>query len=245
MPDGPSAVLERYGEAYLAHNPGWHVEDSRWKADQVIELLDRWTPRSVCDVGCGAGEVLRHIHDRLPVDRLVGYEVAESAFELCRRRDATDRLEFKLEDAAASPEHFDLMLLLDVIEHVQDPIGFLRSLRFKSDRTILHIPLDLSVQSVLRPGRLLHSRRAVGHLHYFTQETAEATLQDSGYHVVSTRLTGVSTDLPAKSRKAAAAALPRRILPPHIAARTLGGFSLLVLADNRPPDGASHPSASA
>jgi len=237
-------VSERYGDAYLAHNPGWHVEDSSWKADHVIELLDGWTPRTVCDVGCGAGEVLRHIHDRLPVDRLVGYEVAESAFELSRQR-ATDRLQFKLEEAAAAPEHFDLMLLLDVIEHVEDPIGFLRSLRFKSDRTILHIPLELSVQSVLRPRRLLHSRSAVGHLHYFTQETAEATVQDSGYQVVRTRLTGVSVDLPARSRKAAAAALPRRILPRHVAARTLGGFSLLVLADNVPPDGASHPSASA
>jgi SAM-dependent methyltransferase len=187
----------------------------------------------VCDVGCGAGEVLRHIHDRLRPERLVGYEVAEVAFDLCRGR-ATERLEFRFEDAAASPEHFDVMLLLDVIEHVDDPIGFLRSLRFKSDRTILHIPLDLSVQSVFRPGRLLHSRRTLGHLHYFTHETALATVEDAGYGVLSTQLTAVSLDLPARSRKAAVAALPRRILPRSIAARTLGGFSLLVLAENRP-----------
>jgi SAM-dependent methyltransferase len=228
----PASAWDRYaGDVYLAQNPGWHVEDSQWKADRVIDALGDWRPRTICDVGCGAGEVLRQLHDRLRPERLVGYEVAEAAFELSRHR-ATDRLEFKLEDAAASPEHFDVMLLLDVIEHVEDPIGFLRSLRFKSDRTVLHIPLDLSVQSVLRPERLLHSRRTVGHLHYFTQETAVATVEDAGYRVVWTRHTGANPDLPAKSRKAAVAALPRRILPPGIAARTLGGFSLLVFAEN-------------
>jgi predicted RNA methylase len=204
---------------------------SQWKAELVKDALGDWRPRTICDVGCGAGEVLRQIHDWLRPERLVGYEVADAAFELSRHR-ATDRLEFRLEDAAASPEHFDVMLLLDVIEHVEDPIGFLRSLRHKSDRTVLHIPLDLSVQSVLRPGRLMKARDAVGHLHYFTQETAVATVEDAGYRVLWTRHTGANPNLPAKSRKAALAALPRRILPPYIAARTLGGFSLLVFAEN-------------
>ena len=178
--------------------------------------------------------MLRHMpRSHLAVDRLVGYELAESAFELmsrARHRPAgvrSSRRRPRLRSIST------LMLLLDVIEHVEDPIGFLRSLRFKSDRTILHIPLDLSVQSVLRPGRLLHSRRAVGHL--TTSRSRRQPRRPCGTAAISrlaTRLTGGCVDLPAKSRKAAAAALPRRILRRTSQTRTLGRFSLLVLADN-------------
>ncbi len=225
-------TLTRYtGGDYGQRNPGWHAKDSDWKAQQVIGALGAWRPETVCEVGCGAGEILRRLHDQLSPERLVGYEVAPAALELARER-ATDRLEFRLQDAAECPERFDLMLLMDVVEHVEDPIGFLRALRFKSDRTILHVPLDLSAQSVLRPGRLMRAREQLGHLHFFTPETAVATIEDAGYRVVGTSLTAFTLDLPVQSRKARVARLPRRLLPRALAARLLGGFSLLVTADN-------------
>src|SRR5947209_3440196 len=40
---------------YLAKNPGWHVEESPWKAKQVLRMLrqNHLAPTTVCDVGCG------------------------------------------------------------------------------------------------------------------------------------------------------------------------------------------------
>lgn len=42
---------------YLEHNPSWHVEDSAWKAKQIVEMLNRHDihPRTIAEVGCGAG----------------------------------------------------------------------------------------------------------------------------------------------------------------------------------------------
>lgn len=47
--------------AYLARNPRWHLEESAWKAVQIRRILRRnqISPATVCDVGCGAGEVLQ------------------------------------------------------------------------------------------------------------------------------------------------------------------------------------------
>ncbi len=52
-------------EKYLSKNESWHVEDSPWKATQIVKLinendyeLDITTIGTVCEVGCGAGEVL-------------------------------------------------------------------------------------------------------------------------------------------------------------------------------------------
>ena len=226
------AVSDRYtGDDYLALNPDWHVADSAWKAEQIAGGLGAWRPRTVCEVGCGAGEILVQLAPRLRPQRLVGYDIAPAAIELACRRE-TDGLEFRLQDAVECPEHFDLMLVIDVIEHVENPIGFLRALRTKADRTVLHVPLDLSAQSVLRPDRLMNARRRVGHIHYFTRETALATVQDAGYRVLSANFTAVTLDRPVFSRKARLARMPRATLPRPLAARLLGGFSLLIVAEN-------------
>ena len=178
--------------------------------------------------------MLRLVHEALGAERSVGFDVARHAIDMARER-ATDALEYRCEDAAASPECFDLMLFIDVVEHVEDPIGFLRALRPKAEWTVLHIPLDLSVQSVLRPGRLLHARRRVGHLHYFAAGArpwppSRTLATRCGRRVSRPRM----PELPMPSLKARAVRLPRRYLPPAFAARTLGGFSLMILAENDP-----------
>ena len=224
---------DRYSSGtYLQQNPDWHVSDSPWKCDQILRSIGSAEGiSSVCEVGCGAGEILRQLHDRRPsITHLVGYEVADVPFSMAQER-SSERLSFVLADASQDAETFDLMLIMDVIEHVPDPIGFLASLRFKARTTIVHIPLDLSAQAVLRPTKLMAIRAKVGHINYFTLETALATLEDAGYTVQDKFLTR-SFDLPPGSRKAQLALLPRRVLPEKITARLLGGYSLLVTASN-------------
>ena len=61
---------------YLANNSDWHVADSPWKAEQICAILDRnrLAPKTVCEVGCGAGQILRILSERLPAaDHLYGY----------------------------------------------------------------------------------------------------------------------------------------------------------------------------
>ena len=48
---------------YQLKNPAWHVEESAWKAWQILRILrrNRVSPATVCEVGCGAGEVLTQL----------------------------------------------------------------------------------------------------------------------------------------------------------------------------------------
>jgi len=45
---------------YLRKNPTWDVEDSPWKAAQILKMLleHNIRPCSIGEVGCGAGEIL-------------------------------------------------------------------------------------------------------------------------------------------------------------------------------------------
>src|SRR5690242_859167 len=71
---------------YFRNNPDWHVDDSAWKARHVAGILQRNAvkPASVCEIGCGAGEVLRSLSRELPeAKRFVGYDISPDAYRLC------------------------------------------------------------------------------------------------------------------------------------------------------------------
>jgi len=218
---------------YLKNNPTWHVEDSPWKAKQIIKMLSRnqISPISIAEVGCGAGEILNQLHLSMPNNVcFTGYDISSDAISLAKQREK-ERLEFKQENFLEINEKFDLLLMIDVFEHIDDYLGFLKLCKNKAKNTIFHIPLNISVQAILR-NKLILERNSFGHLHYFMKETAIATLVDSGYDIVDFFYTAGSLDLPRKKLKSKIAFLPRKVMfktNQDIAATILGGFSLLVL----------------
>jgi SAM-dependent methyltransferase len=220
---------------YLKTNPGWHLEEAPFKVEQILRMIQkhRLQPKTICDVGCGAGEVLKRLHDRMDeTSQFWGYDISPQALEMCRSR-ARDRLHFKLGDVRQEEgAFFDLMLVLDVFEHVGDYVGFLSAIRPKSELTIFHIPLDLSVQTVLRGRGLLKRRELHGHIHYFTKETALETLKDSGYGLLDYFFTSHGIEC-VRGIGQRIARLPRKMcfaIHQDLTVRILGGYSLLVLA---------------
>lgn len=226
----------RSSSEYLERNPTWHLEDSSWKAERIAAIVsdNGLSPASICDLGCGAGAVLEGVSEALePAEGAVGYEVSPDAYAMARERERAG-LSFVIGDGD-DDRHFEMMLCIDVFEHVEDYPQFLRRIRTKADRSVFHIPLDLSVQSVARAGRLLRSRSQLGHIHYFSRDLAIAALDEAGYRVIDERYTSGAIDLPSRGLASRLARVPRvigRRLAPHASARWLGGFSLLVLAEN-------------
>lgn len=221
---------------YLNNNPSWHEQDSPWKAKQIRKIIEKnaLKPKRICEIGCGAGEILNQLSEQYTdAHEFFGYEISPQAFELCRKK-TKNNLSFKLSDLLVdSSEHFDIVMAIDVFEHVEDYFGFLRKLKEKADYKIFHIPLDLSVQTVLRSSPIIKSRRLVGHLHYFTKATALETLKDTGYEIIDFFYTQGSSELPNRGWKANLLKLPRRFVfsvNSDFAVRLLGGYSLMVLA---------------
>lgn len=188
--------------------------------------------KTVCEVGCGAGEVLRQLQLRMSSEcSFVGYEISPQAYSLCQKR-ANTRLRFVQGDLLAEDgAFFDLLLIIDVLEHLEDYYGFVRSLKEKSVYKILHIPLELTVESLLRRGFYVNKRCSVGHIHYFSRETALGALADAGYELVDWFYTAWVLELPGKGG-AVRRLIARRLfaLDQNLAARLVPGFSLMVLA---------------
>jgi SAM-dependent methyltransferase len=229
-------VLNRYlNNDYLKQNPTWDIADSSWKANLVTLVLrnNHISPGTLVDVGCGAGQVLVELQRAFPQTILEGFDISPDAEQFWSAPRAAG-----IHLAIGSifdlpPSRYDVVLALDVIEHLQDPFEFLEQLRGRSTHFVFHFPLDLSASSVLRESPLLRVRRKVGHLHYFTRGLAIALLKDCGYQILDARYTGAAFTSPQKGWKTRLAQLPRRLLfalNHDFGARLLGGETLMVLA---------------
>lgn len=223
---------------YLETTQTWHAEDSSWKAKQIIEIMNKngLQPKKIAEVGCGAGQILGNLsrHTYLHGSEFQGYDISPQAIELCKKLEG-DNLKFFCKDifASASAEHFDVLLLIDVFEHVPDYMGFIEKARIRADYKIYHIPLDIHISSVLR-NSFIRNRYSIGHLHYFTADSAIDTLRDTGHEVVDFCYTNGALELFSQhpSLKTAIANVPRWLFAKFnlaFTARVFGGYSLLVL----------------
>jgi len=227
---------------YVSKNPSWDMEDSPWKAAHVVRLLREHniSPKSICEVGCGAGLVLAELRKSYPEAELFGYDIAPAATRFWSRLDQ-QQINFVLGDfASINKREFDVILLLDVIEHVRDPMEFLAEMRMAARYFVLHIPLDLSAASVMRGTPLMDQRFRVGHIHYFTKQLALATVEESGYRVAHHEYSGAGFSAPRKTWRTRVAMAPRWIaggFSKDWAVRVFGGETLFVLAEATRPNG--------
>lgn len=223
--------------AYFKNNPDWDIADARWKVDVIFELLQKNNikPNEVIEVGCGAGENLVELLKKdNNIYKLAGYDISPQAIGLAAKR-STDKITFYNEDITAKEFlHTDLMLVIDVVEHVDDYYGFLRKLKTKSNWFIFHIPLDISSRTVMKPHVMLQQRQSVGHIHYYTKEMVEWALKDTGYEIIDWVYTRPVVDIkPADSGKRFIKKILRNIsfaINKDWSAKKWGGYSMMILA---------------
>jgi cyclopropane fatty-acyl-phospholipid synthase-like methyltransferase len=175
----PSSTIYTDG-TYAAQNAAWHVEDSPWKARQILKALtlSGLRPTSMAEIGCGRGEILNQLSNQIRDCRFEGFDISLDAISKAASNSSVKFRVGSIQDMG----FYDLVLGIDVLEHVEDVFGFLRDLRGHGKSFIFHIPLDMTAYGLLR-GIPNINRRAFGHLHYFSRDTALSTLVECGYAV--------------------------------------------------------------
>jgi SAM-dependent methyltransferase len=228
---------------YLRANQDWHESDAGFKAAHVAEIIKEipFPIRQVAEIGCGSGAVLAHLARLLsPETQFFGLDIAPDAIEIARKFES-ERIHFELGGFEKLGESCDLMLILDVFEHVPDYLGFLHLALGRARHFVFHIPLDMHVQGLLRDVQIA-ARNGLGHLHYFSKATALRTLEDVGYRVLAHRYTAGAFELKSAHQgiRTTLANFHRRAffrLNPDLTVKLFGGFSMMVLAEPRSGSG--------
>lgn len=223
--------------SYLESNPGWHGQDAHWKLMHVLRALERAGVadllKTVCDVGCGSGELVKEWARLRPDMRFTGCDISPQAHALCLK-DAPENARF-VHGGRVGEERFDAILAVDVLEHVPDTDSFLSTLEAYTDLLVLHVPLDLSLRSLIKPEILEEERRTVGHIHFYTAAYLKRLLKTRGCEILSWHYTNKYVERPPElmSLRSRAGMQIRRaahyLLPRSWAALLVGGYSVMLV----------------
>lgn len=141
----------------------------------------------VLEIGCGSGATLGWLRQDHHAARTVGVEIAEEAAGKARGfADEVHCLDFERHDLPSGPQKFDLVLCLDVLEHMVDPwavVGRLATQYLDVGGTLLVSLPNVRHYSVVLPllfgGRWNYEDAGLldrTHLRFFTKASAKALL---------------------------------------------------------------------
>ena len=143
----------------------------------------------ILDVGCGNGEFLQAAKER--GYRALGIDFAPAAQRACEARGLRATVgDFLTYDFGADAP-FDLVTMWDVVEHLPEPIEFLRrarSLLAPSGWLVLKVPVipDRAVKVAARVPRAAGALLAApGHIQYFTPQNLSTLVTRAGFERVS------------------------------------------------------------
>jgi len=238
------AETDEYRSGAYFREPDRHSADAEYKARMFVSLLRR-NPgcagiRTLADVGCGSGAatiavVADMVELGFELAEAVGYDISPHVASLRH-----PRVRFVHEDFVASEGAYDLVTLFDVVEHVPDPIEFLRLVSRRARFVGLHLPLDDSLNCAARD-LFRSSLRDPGHLIALDTAAALNLLAFAGLRVVDYEyVLGFRAPSAAVTLRSASIYPLRALLAavsPWLLAKTLGGVSLMVLCRTAPPPG--------
>lgn len=120
--------MSNYGnkQKHESTNPAQRALLNRFK-QAAVQLVDQVAPKTVLEVGCGEGYMLEVLADARPSLELKGIDISEDAVADASAR-LGDRATVKVEDArdlSASGESYDLVVMLEVLEHIPNPAQML------------------------------------------------------------------------------------------------------------------------
>jgi SAM-dependent methyltransferase len=215
---------------YFSKNQNWHTEDSDWKFNHIQKSISKINYKKIVDIGCGAGKILENFYNKNSSLELYGFDISDNIQHFWK--DLPKKINFHHEDFLNGNLNSDLLLLIDVFEHIEDYYSFLRKINTRSKYFAFHIPLDLFVLASLT-NNYTQKKKKLGHLHYFDFNTALGVLEDTGYKTLNYHFT--KTYLQSQT-KAVKILRPFRRIGEFLFgikwnSKILGGYSLMVLCE--------------
>jgi SAM-dependent methyltransferase len=171
---------------YLARHPRLHAEDSAWKTCRIMPLVDRFVDLhrrpavTLLDVGGGAGLVLAAVAARVRGRSGIApaqwaLDVSRSMLDVQRQNnpELTRVWHEDICDCSIADKAVDLVLAIDVLEHIPEADRALAALARIARYAILKVPLERNVYGTVynavkggAPRR--RAAQAIGHVHVFS-----------------------------------------------------------------------------
>ena len=117
-------VVKRYADLVPSYDVRWRAYLA-WTLGKAVEALGLRGTERVLDVGCGTGEFERMAAERFPRLAIVGIDLTPAMVAAARMKSArcpqVNVLVAEAEELPFETEQFDVVMVVNVLHHVQDP----------------------------------------------------------------------------------------------------------------------------
>lgn len=188
---------KQHQESFVWSRSSFHSEYNRFLAQYKVEsCLENFRGDSLLDLACGDGMMTEMFARH--VSRVVGVDA--NGAHLSRARQRLPKAEFceSLVEDLELDERFDTVTMLDLLEHVVDPIAVLRkaaSFLTDSGVLIIHVPNALAINRRLAVlmGTLEHCEelspfdlQIAGHRRSYSMQTLCKDIETAGLNIEKT-----------------------------------------------------------
>lgn len=164
------------------HYPYW-IKVSKWKAEIFLNIIPSNNIRfkKIIELGSGYGLILKDISAKLKPSITIGVDNSEVILKMARKLNPNisffnaDVCNLKFENNS-----FDLVILSDIIEHMEHPEKLLKESQRISKYALMKIPLEKCLRTINRGYGVDDS---AGHWCVFNEKEALNLLEKSGYKI--------------------------------------------------------------
>jgi SAM-dependent methyltransferase len=144
--------------------------------EDMLRVVTSLAPRTILDVGCGSGDNLAALATARRFE-LAGIDISAEALAIAGQRVPSARLARVDVEQAALPERFDLVMSIQVIEHVRDDVSALRHMASMASRYVFISTMQ---------GRMRRSELAIGHVRNYSRVELHRKLELAGLEPMRT-----------------------------------------------------------
>ncbi len=146
----------------------------RHSTEDLLETVSSLNVRTVLDVGCGSGDNLEALASTGRYE-LTGADVSAQALNIAHERAPAARLEVLNVERETLPDRFDLVISLQVIEHLLDDVSALRNMASMATHYVYVATMQ---------GRMRRSELAIGHVRNYSSIELRRKLEIAGLEVI-------------------------------------------------------------
>lgn len=143
--------------------------------DKMLNMISADNIASACDVGCGTGNLLAALEGR--GIKLKGIDTSRESLDMAMAKLKPGIVRLENKNVFDLNEKFDLVFLMDVLEHQEDDAALLKYLHDKVSRKNGYLILTVPAHRFLYSG----FDRSVGHFRRYDRKTLTSLLEKNGF----------------------------------------------------------------
>src|SRR5712691_5543536 len=145
--------------------------------EDIVQRVRALNVETILDVGCGSGENLAALNEGGRF-HLAGVDVSREGIEIARTRVPSASLSILNVEREALADRFDLVMSIQVVEHIADDAAALRNMAKMSRRYVF-------ISTIA--GRMRRSEVLTGHVRNYSTAELTSKLVSAGLRVVDIR----------------------------------------------------------